>query len=85
MTQHEGADPRELIAPIDGPLPSNVLSLHLERSGQQLRFHNPVIHTRLPTRSERIDAEAAARRRAESENERLRRENEALRRPVADN
>ncbi len=75
----------EPIAPIDGRLPSNVLGLHLERSGQQLRFHNPATDIRLPTRSERIDAEAAARRRVESENERLRRENESLRRRVAGN
>jgi len=75
----------EPIAPVDGRLPSNVLGLHLERSGPQLRFHDPATDTRLPTRGEGTGAEAAARRRPESENERLRRENESLRRHLADN
>jgi len=75
----------EPIAAVDGRLPSSVLGLHLERSGHQLRFHDPATHALLPTRSERIAAEAAARRRVKSENERLRRENESLRRRVAGN
>jgi Uma2 family endonuclease len=74
------------IKPVAGRLPSKVLGLHLERIGDQLRLWNPADGTRLPTPSERANAEAeraeveAARaNQAEEENERLRRELERLR------
>ena len=60
------------IKPAGGRLPSDVLKLHLERDGTQLRLWNPVTGERLPTPAERAaDAEA--------EVERLRRELEQLR------
>ncbi len=37
----------------DGRLPSQVLGLHLERSGTSLRFYDPALGVRLPTRLER--------------------------------
>jgi Uma2 family endonuclease len=72
------------IEPVAGRLPSEVLGLHLERSGTELRFHDPATGRRLPTRGERV-AEAETRLdRAEAEIERLRRELEALRRQMPD-
>jgi hypothetical protein len=75
------------IEPIAGRLPSQVLSLHLEREGPKLRVFDPATGQRLPTR---LEARTAAERRADSaeaaqcrlteENERLRREIETLRR-----
>jgi Uma2 family endonuclease len=67
------------IAPIDGRFPSNLLGLHLERRGTELRLYNPATGLCLLTRSERIAEATAARQRAEAETERLRREIEALR------
>jgi Uma2 family endonuclease len=61
------------IRAVGGRLPSQVLRLHLERSGQQLRLFDPGTGQWLPTPEER-----AAR--AEAENERLRREVDELRR-----
>jgi Uma2 family endonuclease len=61
---------------IAGRLPSQVLGLHLERDGKNLRLFNPTTGKRLLTASE-------VRKEAESltlENERLLREIEALRR-----
>jgi hypothetical protein len=76
-----------LIKPIMGRLPSRVLGLHLERDGVHLRFFDPAKGRRQLTRQEKLSAEEAARRtaetraeQAEAENERLRRELEALRR-----
>ncbi len=82
------------IKPIAGRLPSQVLGLHLERDGQKLRLFDPATGKRLLTpREGREEAERRAeeeRRRAESaldarqrlaeENDRLRREIEALKR-----
>jgi Uma2 family endonuclease len=82
------------IEPIDNRLPSEVLGLHLERDGTELRLYNPVTGRWLPKPRERTAEEAAARLRAEaalhqaeearlrtqSENEQLRQEIEALRR-----
>ena len=75
------------IEPIVGRLPSEVLGLHLGRNGEHLSLIIPATGERLLTRLERReaaerraeDAEAARLRLAE-ENERLRRDIEALRR-----
>jgi Uma2 family endonuclease len=71
----------------DGRLPSQVLGLHLERHGRELRLYDPSAGAWLPTPEERAgqaeeragQAEERAER-AEQENERLRRELEELRR-----
>jgi Uma2 family endonuclease len=55
-----------------GRLPSKVLGLHLEAQGEELRLYDPAKERLLPTPEE-------ARRWAEAEVERLRRELEALR------
>jgi Uma2 family endonuclease len=78
------------IDPIDGRLPSAILGLHLEEAGEELRLWNPQTATWLPTPVEGaeqtqqarddLQAEAQARRKAEEENARLRREIEELRR-----
>jgi Uma2 family endonuclease len=82
------------IRAVAGRLPSQVLGLHLERSGNDLRLFDPATGTWLPTPQERADqaeqraaqaeraAETAAQRaeQAEAEKEQLRRELEALRR-----
>jgi Uma2 family endonuclease len=74
------------IDPVAGRLPSEVLGLHLERDGETLRLFDPATGTRLLTRLEgreaaerRAQAAEADRRRLAEENERLRREIEALR------
>ena len=74
------------IAPINGRLPSVVLGLHLAREGQNLRMYNPTTGQRLLTPREarqaaeqRAVAAEAARNSLAEENERLRREIEALR------
>jgi len=59
---------------------SEVLGLRLERDEMDLRFFNPATGRRIPTGEEFGRAEADARLKAEAEVERLRRENEALRR-----
>ena len=89
------------ITPVDGRLPSEVLGLHLEQDGQELRLYNPERCARLMKPEERASAAEqraeSAEQRAESaeqraqagqalvrevglEIERLRRENEGLRR-----
>jgi Uma2 family endonuclease len=75
------------IKPVAGRLPSRVVGLHLERAGSDLRLWNPETGLWLSTAEENQArlAEAlkqtdAARRRAEADNERLRREIEELRR-----
>jgi Uma2 family endonuclease len=59
------------IVPVDGRLPSQVLGLHLERDGQQLRFFNPTTGKRLLTR---LEAREAAERAAEEERDRAEQE-----------
>lgn len=71
------------IRAVKGRLPSKVLGLHLERSGDELRLYDPTAKAWVPTtleRAARAETEAA---RAEAENERLRREVEELRRRLA--
>ena len=81
------------IEPIAGRLPSEVFGLHLECEGGKLRMFDPTTGKRLPTRLEarqaaekradeehrRAAAAEAGRRSLHEENERLRREIEALR------
>jgi Uma2 family endonuclease len=68
------------IKPVAGRLPSEVIGLHLERDGNQLRLWDPAAGRRVPTPAEARAAAEAARREAEAENERLRRELEELKR-----
>jgi Uma2 family endonuclease len=93
------------ISPVQGRLPSEVLGLHLESVGTQLRLFDPELGRQLLTRSERIEQETNARLRAElrseraelareradaarilaeAELERLRSENEALKRRLGE-
>jgi Uma2 family endonuclease len=65
---------------VNGRLPSQVLGLHLERDGQQLRLFDPVTGLRLLTASERAEAAEAELQRIAKDNDRLRQEIEALRR-----
>lgn len=64
------------IKPMGGRLPSRVLGLHLEADGDLLRLYDPAVGRRLPISPEVLEA----KKRAEAENERLRRELEELRR-----
>jgi Uma2 family endonuclease len=79
------------IRPVGGRLPSQVLGLHLERRGDELRLYDPATGLILPTPHEaRLMAEEQRRiaeqqrHVAETEAERLRRENEELRRRLAE-
>jgi Uma2 family endonuclease len=61
------------IAPVEGRLPSEVLGLHLERSGEELRLYDPESGQWLPNMEETRaqlkavrEREGAARRRAET-------------------
>lgn len=67
------------IRPVNGRLPSKVLGLHLERVGVELRLYDPATGQYVPTPQELVEQTEAARRQAEAEVERLRRELEALR------
>ncbi|MFI5454097.1 MAG: Uma2 family endonuclease [Isosphaerales bacterium] len=76
-------DQYELIPKTGGRLASEVLSLHLESSGEQLRLYDPQRAVYLLTPAEireALEQESAARAAAEAEVERLQREIEALRR-----
>lgn len=68
------------IKPAAGRLPSEVIGLHLERVGDQLRLWDPATGRRVPTPAEARAASEAARKEVEAENERLRREIEELKR-----
>ncbi len=75
------------IRPVKGRLPSQVLGLHLEAVGEQLRLYKPAPGAWLLTALEQAEVHKAARvqteaarAQAEAELDRLRREVEALRR-----
>jgi Uma2 family endonuclease len=70
----------EFIGTVAGRLPSEILGLHLERVGTQLRLYDPVTGQLLPTTEERAEAERQRADQAEAENVRLRQELETLRR-----
>jgi Uma2 family endonuclease len=70
---------------VAGRLPSQVLRLHLERHGRELRLFDPAEGRWLPTPLEMAFASEAARQQAEAENERLRRELAALRQRLPKN
>ncbi len=55
------------IETVDGRLPSEVLGLHLERGGENLRFYDPANHCWLPTPDEREEALEAERDREQNE------------------
>jgi Uma2 family endonuclease len=57
----------EFIGSVAGRLPSEVLGLHMERVGSQLRLFDPATGLRLPTSEERVEIQ---RERAEQERER---------------
>jgi Uma2 family endonuclease len=71
------------IIAVDGRLSSEVLSLHLERSGQELKLWDPARGSWLLTPRERAEHERQRAVAAEAENKRLRREIEAIRRGLA--
>jgi Uma2 family endonuclease len=72
------------IKPIAGRLPSEVIGLHLEKDGNQLRIWDPIAGRRVPTPAEaRADAETG-RKQAEAEAAQLRQELEDLKRKLQD-
>lgn len=68
------------IRPVRRRLPSRVLGLHLEGAGRELRLYDPSTRQWLPTPAEELAESQHRLARVEAENERLRRELEALRR-----
>jgi Uma2 family endonuclease len=68
------------IRPIKGRLPSKLLGLHLEAAGEQLRLYDPASGQRLLTEQEKRQQAEITRTILQDENDRLRRENEELRR-----
>jgi len=75
------------IQPVNGRLPSQVLGLHLERDGKELRLFDPVTGLRLLKQAERIEAEKRLREAAEAardEERRLRESAEAERQRIAE-
>jgi len=88
------ADEYRPIEPVAGRLPSQILGLHLERDGTELRLYDPSTGSRLLKRNEQRDdarrrvtavrhralAAEAAQQRLAAENERLRAEIAALHR-----
>jgi Uma2 family endonuclease len=83
------ADEYVPIQPVNGRIPSQILGLHLERDGKELRLVDPATGVRLLTARERADAEKMLRleerrRReaAEAEGQRLAEETERLRQEI---
>jgi Uma2 family endonuclease len=70
------------IQPMDGRLASEVLGLHLFQDGNTLRLWDPVAQQILPTPAEARGKAKAQAEAAKQENERLRKELDALRRKV---
>jgi Uma2 family endonuclease len=68
------------IRPVRRRLPSQVLGLHLEAAGRELRLYEPATQQWLPTPAERLAESEQRFAQAQAEIERLRRENEDLRR-----
>ena len=68
------------IEPVDGRLPSEILGLHLERDGQELRLYDPETRSRLPTPREREDASKREAEMAKREAETAKREAETAKR-----
>jgi Uma2 family endonuclease len=68
------------VEPVQGRLPSDVVGLHLEQYGSDLKLYDPATRQWLLAPEEKFAEETLARQRAEAEVERLRRELEALRR-----
>jgi Uma2 family endonuclease len=66
------------VDPVDGRLPSEVLGLHFDRDGSQLRLWNPATKLWLPTTQE-IEGQLS---KSQAENEQLRRELEELRQNI---
>jgi Uma2 family endonuclease len=64
------------IEPIDGRLPSEVLGLHLERDGKELRLYDPETRSRLPKPLERENASKREAEMAKREAETAKREAE---------
>jgi Uma2 family endonuclease len=54
------------IEPVDGRLPSEVLELHLEANGKEVRLYNPATGKWLPTPKEAMHLAEAARQREEA-------------------
>ena len=67
------------IRPVESRLPSQVLGLHLEAHGIQLRFHDPSTGYWLPTPDEARRQADAARQQAEADKQQIEAENERLR------
>ena len=70
------------IQAVKGRLPSQVLGLHLERDGQELRLVDPVTSLRLLKQSERLEAEKRLREAAEAEQRRTAEELDRLRQEI---
>jgi Uma2 family endonuclease len=62
---------------VNGRLPSQVLGLHLERDGEELRLFDPVTGLRLLTTTERVEAEKRLKEAAEAAEARQRQRAEA--------
>jgi hypothetical protein len=54
------------IEPVDGRLPSEILGLHLEANGKELRLYDPATGKWLPTPQEALERAEAARQQAEA-------------------
>jgi Uma2 family endonuclease len=71
-----------VIRPVQDRLPSQVLGLHLERDGKNLRLYDPATGQWLPTPGEEVAQAKQARQQAEQVAQRTEAENEQLRREV---
>jgi Uma2 family endonuclease len=71
------------IRPVQGRLPSQVLGLHLEKHGKELKLYNPATGLWLPTPEERIALSEEQIALAEMENQQLRRKLKELRRQLS--